>query len=726
MTQPTTPAQSSDEDIISLSEIFHTLNNHKWSIIGFTFAVTLLAVLIVFSLTPIYQATAVLQIEQEQAKVVSIEEVYGLEGGGDSYLNTQYEVLKSRAVLEKVVHKLNLLKNPEFNTSLQPAPWYAEYTNWRGWFGLTKPVDEDGLEDRILNDTVDVLAANVSVQPVKKTQIVKVSVTSENPKLAARIANEIANAYIGSYLEAKLSLTTSATSWMQQRLEDLSGKLKSAEQQLQDYREQENLIELEGVLTISNNELKALTTSLVEIRQTLTVSGNIYRQIQDSKKQGQKDFSSLPAVLSHPLIQDLKQEESKAERSVQELSRRYGPKHPKMIAAQSDLRSIQANINSQINRIVSGIESEYRVAKANEASLAKAVAEAKSNAQTINRKQFQLRALEREVKTNKDLYDAFFKRIQETSATSDLQTANARIVDKAFTPKSPVKPKKSLIVVLSALLGLMISSGMAFLLEMMNNTVRSARDVEDRLNLPVLGLMPNIKKKTEAEIHQLFNDKNEHIFGEAVRTIRTSLSLTALDKDHRIFAVTSSIPGEGKSTVSCNLALAMGQLGKTLIIGCDLRRPTLGQRLGMKGGLPGLANVLSGAHPFSECIHSIEGLDVMPSGLVPPNPQELLASERFKKMLESLRKVYDTIILDCPPVQSVSDALMVGKVSDGLIYVVESSRVHVPVITHAVGRLLQARAPITGVVLNKVDPNKKDRYGYNYGYYDYEGYSSKG
>ena len=725
MNQSAVQPKSSSEDIISLAEIFHTLNNHKWSIAGFTFAVILLAILIVFSLTPIYQATAVLQIEQEQAKVVSIEEMYGLEGGGDSYLNTQYEVLKSRGVMEKVVRQLNLQGNPEFNISLQPKPWYSKYIDWRSWFGLSTPVKENHQAERILNNTIDTLSGNVRVEPVKKTQIVKVHVLSANPALAASIANAISDAYIGSYLEAKLSLTTSATSWMQQRLEELAGKLTITEQALQDYREQENLIELEGVFTLANKEMSGLTASLVELRQVLRVTGNIYRQIENGKASGQTDFTALPAVLAHPLIQELKQEESRIERRVQELSRRYGPKHPKMIAARSELASVGGNIALEVRQILNGIENEYKVARANEASLARAVTEARQRVQDINRKQFRLQALERDVSTNKDLYDAFFKRIQETSATSDLQTANARIVDKAFTPRGPVKPKKSLIVVLSALLGFMVASGMAFLLEMMNNTIRSARDVEDKLNLPVLGLLPIIHKKTESEIHQLFTDSKQHGFGEAVRTIRTSMSLTALDKDYRVFAVTSSVPGEGKSTVSCNLALAMGQLGKTLIIGCDMRRPTLSKRLGMKGGQPGLANVLSGASQVSECIHTVGEMDVMPSGLIPPNPQELLASDRFGKMVETLRKVYDTIILDCPPVQSVSDALMAGKVSDGLVYVIETSRVHIPVITSAVGRLLQAQAPITGVVLNKVNPNKKDKYGYNYGYYDYEGYSSK-
>ncbi|MFK0569751.1 GumC family protein, partial [Endozoicomonas sp.] len=574
------------EDIIDLREIFHVLNSHRWAIVGFTLAVTLIAILVVFSMTPIYQATSILQIEQEQAKVVSIEEMYGIEGGSDSYLNTQFEVLKSRGVLEKVVNKLNLLNNPEFNGRLREAPWYSGMLDWRSWFGLQEPTEEVDASS-VMRDTINVLSNNVTIEPVRKTQIVKIHAQSENPKLAAQIANAIASAYIESYMEAKLSLTLNATDWMQSRMSDLSETLKAAEQELQDYREQEQLIDLEGVLTVSSNELKALTNSLVQVRNKLAVSENIYKRIRSGEmKKG--DSQSLQAVLQHPLIQDLKQDESNRDRQVLDLSRRYGPKHPSMISAYSELESIQQNLKVQIGNIVDGVERNYEIDKANEKSLQTAVNKVKSTVQEINRKQFRLRSLEREVQTNKDLYDAFFKRIQETSATSDLQTANARIVDKAFTPQNPVKPKKKLIVGIAALLGLMVSCGIAFLLEMLNNTIRTTRDIEEKQNLPVLGVLPKLTdKKLLDHVFNLFNDKEQPGFGEAVRTIRTSINLTAIDQQHRLFAVTSTVPGEGKSSTASNLALSLGQLGKTLLVDCDMRRPVVGKNYHIKGGSAG-------------------------------------------------------------------------------------------------------------------------------------------
>lgn len=713
-----------DEDVIDLRQILHVLTRYRWPIAGFTLAVLLVTVLVVFAITPVFQATAVLQIEQEEAKVVSIEEVYGIEGGSDSYLNTQFEVLKSRAVLGKVVDKLGLTNNPEFNLRLQPVPWYSGMLDWQQWFGLQMPVAENDSEG-IRRGTINELEQRVTIEPVRKTQIVRIHGESQSPRLASQIANAIASAYIESYMEAKLSLTLNATDWMQGRITELSGKLTTAEQYLQDYRERENLIDLEGVLTVSSNELKALTNSLVEVRHKLAVSENIYQQIR-SGHLNKNDNQSLRAVLAHPLIQELKQEESKIERQVLDLSRRYGPKHPKMISARSELESIQQNIQSQIRNIVEGVERDYEIDQANERSLQAAVAEVKGKVQDINRKQFRLKALEREVRVNKDLYDAFFKRIQETSATSDLQTANARILDRAFIPEYPVKPRKKLVVGIAGLLGLMISCGIAFLLEMLNNTLRTSRDVEERLNLPVLGVLPRLTdKKLLNRVGVLFNDKEQQGFGEAVRTIRTSINLNTVDQEHPVFAVTSTVPGEGKSSTASNLALALGQLGRTLLVDCDLRRPVVGKNFQIKGGAAGLANLLSGSNQVSEAIHRMEGVDIIPCGMVPPNPQELLASERFATLLGKLKARYDYVVLDCPPVQNVSDVLMVARHCDGLIYVVEAGRMQLGAVQSAVGRLLQARAPVTGAVLNKINPNQKDAYGYGQGYYDDQGYYSK-
>ncbi len=710
------------ENNISIQEVFKIISSYKFQILSFTIALVMITVVIVFSIKPTYQGTAVLYIEQEKAKVVSIDEVYGLDAGNDSYLNTQYETIKSRTVLEKVVLKLDLINNPEFNDHLKNNNSIRKFFGWmdfRNWIGIQLPDDVDDYELQ-LRDVINNVSDAIRVEPVRKTQIVKIHAKSTNRRLAAEIANQVGMSYIENYLESKLSLNLNATSWMKSRMNELSLNLKKAEINLQDYRDKEKLVDVEGVLTIVSNEIKALMQSLIEVKQKLVTSENITKLVSENRNKKSVDLESMPAVLAHPVIRDLKSEEVRLERQLQELSKRYGPKHPKMISAKSELVSIRENIRLQVTRILKGIESEYEVDKANEKRISEALDKAKEQVQVINKKQFQLLAFEREVQTNKELYDAFFKRIQETDATNDIHLANARILDKAFLPEKPIKPKKVLIISLVGLLSLIFSCGVALLLDVLNNTVRSVSSVENNLNLPVLGVIPKQEDSINDKLPTLFLDRDHHVFAEAIRTIRTSLCLKGLNSKSKIFSVTSTQPGEGKSSLASNLSLSFGQLGKTLLIDCDMRRPKVGSNFRVKGGNPGLSSLIAGHVDKKECIQNIESIDILAAGVIPPNPQELLSNERFKKLIKELSDEYEFIVLDCPPVSSVSDALMISKASDGVIYVIESGVTQLSAIKLCAGRLFSADISISGVVLSKINPNNKGNYD---GYYDYYSYS---
>lgn len=326
--------------------------------------------------------------------------------------------------------------------------------------------------------------------------------------------------------------------------------------------------------------------------------------------------------------------------------------------------------------------------------------------------------------TNRALYDTFLTRLKETAATSDLETVNARVVDAATVPNQPIKPKKGLIVVLAIFLAGLVGVGLSLLLEMLNNTFKGTDDVENKLNLPVLGILPLVKKKDRKEVAHLFESDKNKAFSESIRTIRTSVVLSGIDKPHKVIVVTSSVPGEGKSTVAANLAIAMGQMEKVILIDADMRRPTLAKNFDFAVGTPGLANVIAGTAGLKESIQKINGVDMLSAGAVPPNPLELLSSERFVALIERLKTVYDRIVIDSPPTQAVSDALMLGNLADALIYVIKSDDTAIPLAVKGVGQLLQSNAPVTGVVLNQVDMEKAKKHGYNYGgYYDYYGYS---
>ena len=376
---------------------------------------------------------------------------------------------------------------------------------------------------------------------------------------------------------------------------------------------------------------------------------------------------------------------------------------------------------------MAGIERQYQIAAANEYSLNRSVKENKEQIQDISKSEFKLRELQREVDSNNAIFDTFMTRLKETTATSDIDSTNARIVDPAVIPNEPIKPKKSLIVILAGLLAGMFAVFLTLLLNALNNTFKSADEVEAKLNLPVLGILPLVKKgKTDQKIALTFHKNSDKIFSECVRTVRTSVMLSSIDTTHKVVIVTSSIPGEGKSTTSINLADAIGQLEKTLLIEADMRRPTIAKILGLQPGTPGLANLIAGSNTFDECVQKLYGgIDTIVAGIVPPNPLELLSSDRFKTLIEELSIKYDRIIIDCPPVQAVSDAIVLSNFADSVIYVVKSEATNKPTVVKGIGKLLQNNAPVRGIILNQVDIKKAKKQGNSYeGYYDYYGYSN--
>ncbi|HEY6611281.1 MAG TPA: polysaccharide biosynthesis tyrosine autokinase, partial [Pseudomonas sp.] len=450
-----------------------------------------------------------------------------------------------------------------------------------------------------------------------------------------------------------------------------------------------------------------------------------YRQVESMRSGGWKKLATIPAVLGHPLIQQFKADEARARAKVDELSKRYGARHPALEAARSDLSAASASLRGQVEQIVAGIERNYQLAVANESSLRASVETNKEQIQKISRKEFQVRELMREVEGNRALYDTFMTRMKEAAATSDLDSANARVVDRAALPTEPVTPQRGLIVAFAGALALMAGIGLSLLLEMLNNTFKSTQDVESKLNLPVLGILPLVKNRLRNQIAHMFTSDEDKSFSESIRTIRTALVLSGMNGPHRILVVTSSLPGEGKSTVAANLAYAFGQMERVLLIDADLRRPTLAKNFKFPVGTPGLANLIAGTAKTEDCIKSIEGIDMMCAGAVPPNPLELLSSERFAELIEQLKSSYDRVIIDSPPIQAVSDATILATHADAQIYVIKSESTPIPLAQKGVGQLLQTNSPVTGVVLNQVDVKKAQKHGYHYGgYYDYYGYTT--
>lgn len=719
---------------IDLLKKWRAVWHRKWSIVALVLVATMVTILAVFAITPVYRAAATLMIEEKTAKVLSIEQVYGVEGAASDYLLTQIELLKSRALAERVVRQLNLTTHPEFDPRQQPEPLIDfdglfAHLDFNKIVPVTLPGDleEEGgaTEAQIFDSVTKAFMRRISVEAQGKSQLVKLQVDMADPRTAALAANAMARGFIESQLEASMEMSMTAANWMNNRLGELRTKLKEAENRLQAFRESENLVDVDGVATISAAELSLTGDRMIDARRQRAEAESQYRQVQAMRGGGWGRLATVPAVLGHPLIQQFKADEAKAQARVEELSRRYGKLHPSMEAARSELSAASASLRGQVEQVVAGIERNYQLAVANENSLQASFDANKSQIQNISRKEFKFRELQREVEASRALYDTFLIRLKETTATSDLETANARVVDPAAVPTSPIKPKKVQIVAAGALLALLVGMGMALLLETMNNTVKSTEQLEGRLNIPVLGILPLLKSKERSQMAHMFAIDKDKSFSEAIRTIRTGVVLSAVDDPHKVMVITSSIPGEGKSTVSANLAFALGQMERVLLIDADLRRPSLGRSFEFPVGTPGLANLIAGTATLEDCIKRVDSIDVIGAGTVPPDPLELLSSPRFAKFLEALKGKYERIIIDSPPTQAVSDAMLLATFANSVIYVVRSASTNIPLVEKGIGQLLQNNAPVNGIVLNQVDIKKAKRDGYSYGsYYDYYGYST--
>ena len=724
-----------DEDEIDLRHYWYVLNKYKWPILGLTLVVAILTTLYAYNIEPTYRATATLLIETQPEKVVSIEEVYGAPGSNTQYFETQNHILQSRELAKKVIDDLHINKHPEFDPTVEKKGFHLSLNplNWipRDWLPGKDSNAGAPSDHQLRNAIVNNFMAHLDVTPVRNSQLINISFDAHDPELAAEVPNELARTYIDSVLEGRLGVTKQAADWIVQRLAGLRDNMDKSEAALQAFLNKENLVDVEGVNTMATKELKDLSTELMSARKDLTEYEEISRHLADLQGQPLEAYESIPAVLKDPTVQAAKGQLITAQLKVSELSKRYGPKHPKMIAAIDELASTKKNLDAAIKNVISSIRKEYAIARSNVRELERQMLSSREQVKDINSKESTLHKLQRDVDTNRQLYDMFLTRYKETNIAGDLKSANARVVDPAVVPTVPYKPNKKMILLIAVFISLTCGAVIAFLIEALDNTIKDSSDVERLLLLPVLSILPKlaVNKEKDEELLHYFADNSDTKFAENVRTIRTGVLLTGIDEKKKSILVTSSVPNEGKSVIAANLALALGQMGKVLLIDADMRKPSLAKVFNLAGNKSaGLSHFIAKTEPLDQCIHYFirDNIYVMPAGVIPPNPLELLSSKRFQAGLEKIMETFEYIVIDSPPVIAVSDSIVMSQFVNSVAYVVKADDTPRQVVNDGLKRLRQVNAPIVGVVLNQVSPPKKGRYGYySSDYYHYYGYESK-
>ncbi|CAA0079729.1 Tyrosine-protein kinase etk [BD1-7 clade bacterium] len=692
-----------NQQLFEFKDLIDGLLRHKIAILVTVIVFTLFAFLYALQLRPSFTATTTLMLgSQTAANDGNIDRMQMVWFMNESRLNSQVEILKSRATAMRVAEQLTI--DGPFALPQAPLPFYKR------WFA------DASTEPRML--TTKQLASYVEgrtrVDRVRRSNIFKVKFTSADAETSALMANAVAQAYIDNYRSAQVGKYGASQAWMQGELKTLEGELNITADELQAFQQKHGLSDIGGAEQRIKARITHLTGEQIRLDQQLMAAKHKVRAIQESNG---KTLRLAQLFNDDETVRTLRGELS--ERRAQGVSRSQISAVEKGLAEQVSFLS-QAFIREQ-----NGLEAQLGAV---EAELTKS-GEA---AQLISKQLFQAEKLRWAVDAKKAQYESFIHRIEKIGVKASGASVNISVIEPAVTPFASQGRKKALVVAVGTLLGLVLGVIGVVVYELMNNTIRSVRDVEDQLNLPVFGVIPElgkdapkveysgtVQKTVEVDILEAFNDKKHHLYAEAVRAMRTSLTVSSLDVERKVIMITSTAPGEGKSSVSLGLAASLSQMGKTLVIGADLRRPGLIRKLGIKPGTAGLANVLTGAISTREAIINInDDLDAIIAGVVPPNPQELL-QKGLKGVLDDLSADYDHIIVDCPPVQAVSDGVVIAKQCDGLIYVVEQNHIATPQIKHAVGRLLQVGAPMLGVVVNKVDA-KKSTDGYSAGYYQYD------
>lgn len=726
------------EDKLDIVEYWRSIAKRKKEILGLGIVFALLAAAMVSTMTPIYRASSTVLIEMGRGKVLSIEEVLGDNSMMmRENIQTQIELIRSREVGLKVVNRLKLWEHPSIDPRRpkESPGWFASALAAIGIGGNAKSAaPEEWTEAKLADLAYGHLAGGLSVDPVRLSQLIRINYESPDRELTARVANAVAAEYIDNDLDTRYQMTRNASDWLQKRLGSLREKLNASEQQLQTYRESRGLVDVKtSAQSGVGKQLEEVTGKVVEARVKRAEAESAYNQIKAVPKGG--DMTSIPAIVRNSLVTEALKQKSEAERKLADLSQRYGTEHPKYVQADSDLKSAKENLRRQVDTVAATVTREYENAVAMERAMNSALASSRGAIQDINRKEFQLNVLEREVDSNRQIYEMFVKRQKETNVSSDLQTPVARIVDHAMVPGGPIKPSRDRIVMMAFLAGIFLGIVIALFLDRLDNTLKTTEDVEQRLKQPLLTSLPLLSSDEtgKTDVARMFLDKPQSLYSESIRTARTGVLLSAIDLPNRILLVTSSLPGEGKSTFSINLALAHAHTKKTLLIDADMRRPSISKSLALEAGAKGLSNLVSGTSALKDCVHSLPDstLLVMPSGTIPPNPLELLLSDRFKQTLEKLSTLFDIIIIDSPPVELVSDSLVVAPQTTGVIYVVKAEDTPYQLARKGLQRIKRADGNVLGVVLNRLDFVKAERYygEYSgYGKYGYSrgGYSSKG
>ncbi len=707
----------SDQHFLEEARQYLTMLHRRRGLVLTTALVSLLtAALYNYTARPLYQATAQILIEPSRANLVPGRDG-AAEALGTDFYQTQYELLRGTALLERVVERLGLDRSGELLTGPLRSPWEV----LRDALGRKAAnVDAAGAP---IPPAVGAFRSRLTIEPLAGSRLVNVRFSAYDPELSAQAANALAQAFIEQQLEFRFTASAEAEGWLSDRVGEQQKKLEDAESALQNYREKEGLVAVDETQALLDQRLQSLTGALMQARTDRIAREAVLARMRSLPP---SELLTFPKVADNPVVQSLRARAAEAREEATRLADTLGDKHPDRVRLEARLANLEEQVRAEIRNVVLAVENDYETARQQEASLQAELEAAKRSALKANRKGMELGTLRRGVEQGQKLLRDLEARTQESGLETQLRTTNLRIVEKAAVPRDPIVPRKSRNYQLALIIGLAIGFGLTILFERMDNTVKTPDDVTQQLGLPFLGMVPTASvgrslggARGEAELPIALREP-QSAAAEAYRVIRTNLIFSAPSPKGRLILFGSANPGEGKTTSVANLAASLAQNGaKVLAVDADLRRPTLHRHFGLEH-TPGLSDLVVGRARLADVVHatSVPGLSILPCGYIPPNPAELLGSDALRDVLQGLRKKHDWVLVDAPPILAMADTPVLCPFVDGLVLVVWSESSSRPALRRALDQIERVGGKLTGVVLNKVDLQRNAYYyGQHYGEY---------
>ncbi|MGZ8286495.1 MAG: GumC family protein [Allosphingosinicella sp.] len=678
-----------------INEIWRIVAKWWWLITGIAVACLLAAIVISLMITPLYRAQATIEVNPEGVQVVGKEmgEVQPAEANSREFLNTQVGLLKSRSLAERVARSTNVANNEAL-------------------------FDQDVPRQAREAAAAAMVQGSVTVAPQRDSSLITIAVESANPELAARLSNAYADNFIQSNMERRYEATSYARNFLQQRIAAVKGRLEQSERQLVAYAQKQGIITLAvdtGGTGSVRQEQSIDAATLVQTNNALSAARSDRIAAEQRYRQA-AGAQSRVAAISDPTVQGLGQQRAALEAQYQQKLALYKPDFPEMVQLRSQIDSLSKEIARQTSSVAgstsNSLQADYQAALARENALQAKVNEGKAGLMALRERSIQYTILQREVDTNRSLYDALLQRFKEVGVAGGVGANVVSVVDRAQVPGGPFKPNLPLNIAIGLCIGLLLGLGTAFSIEWIDDTIKTPDDVGTKLGLASLGVIPGVGKGLA--VREQLEDPRSQV-SEAYQSVRTALQFSTDHGVPRSLLVTSTRASEGKSSTALALAQTLASLGASvLLIDADLRKPTF---RGPSSTSQGLSSLLAGSDKVAECVHptQMERLFLLPSGPIPPNPAELLASGRFKEILDEALQRFDHIIIDSPPVLGLADAPMLASSTEGTLMVIEAGAIRRAAALNAVNRLRASEARLMGAILTKFNALKVG-YGYGYGY----------